>query len=103
MINRRKFLEQTSLAGAITLIPGVLKSASSNSKDLLVTDKPVVISTWSHGLEANEAAIKVLNNGGSIVDAVEQGVWIPEADPENMSVGRGGLPDIEGVVTLDAS
>ncbi|MAZ93755.1 MAG: glycosylasparaginase [Lentimicrobiaceae bacterium] len=103
MINRRKFLEQTSVAGALTLIPGVLKSASLNSKIPSVSNKPVVISTWNHGLESNEAVIKVLNNGGSIVDAVEQGVWIPEADPENMSVGRGGLPDIEGVVTLDAS
>jgi isoaspartyl peptidase/L-asparaginase-like protein (Ntn-hydrolase superfamily) len=39
----------------------------------------------------------------NIVDAVEQGVWIPEADPKNMSVGLGGFPDREGHVTLDAS
>ena len=36
------------------------------------------------------------------VDAVENGVKIPEADPESMSVGLGGLPDREGKVTLDA-
>jgi isoaspartyl peptidase/L-asparaginase-like protein (Ntn-hydrolase superfamily) len=44
-----------------------------------------------------------LNNGGTIVDAVEQGVWVPEADPNNRSVGLGGMPDRDGHVTLDAS
>ncbi len=37
--------------------------------------------------------MEVLSKGGSVVDAVEQGVWIPEADPRNMSVGLGGFPD----------
>jgi len=64
---------------------------------------PMVISTWNHGYEANEAAWKVLENGGSAVDAVEAGVRIPEADPDNLSVGYGGLPDRDGHVTLDAS
>jgi isoaspartyl peptidase/L-asparaginase-like protein (Ntn-hydrolase superfamily) len=64
---------------------------------------PVIISTWNHGLPSNEAAMKVLDNGGSIVDAVEQGVWVPEADPNNRSVGLGGMPDRDGYVTLDAS
>jgi N4-(beta-N-acetylglucosaminyl)-L-asparaginase len=36
------------------------------------------------------------------LDAVEAGVKIPEADPENHSVGYGGLPDRDGRVTLDA-
>jgi len=36
------------------------------------------------------------------LDAVEQGVKVTESDPENMSVGLGGLPDRDGNVTLDA-
>ena len=63
----------------------------------------MVISTWNHGYEANEAAWKVLEGGGSALDAVEQGVRVPEADPNNMSVGYGGIPDRDGHVTLDAS
>ena len=63
----------------------------------------MVISTWNHGYEANEAAWKVLASGGSALDAVEQGVRVPEADPDNLSVGYGGLPDRDGHVTLDAS
>ncbi len=64
---------------------------------------PLVISTWNHGLDANEAAMAVINGGGRALDAAEAGVKIPEADPENMSVGLGGLPDRDGKVTLDAS
>ena len=64
---------------------------------------PVVVSTWRHGLPSNEAAMKILQQGGSVVDAVEHGVWVPEGDPENHSVGLGGYPDRDGHVTLDAS
>lgn len=64
--------------------------------------KPLVVSTWRHGLPANEAAWKVIADGGRALDAVEAGVRVPEADPEVMSVGYGGRPDREGHVTLDA-
>ncbi len=69
-------------------------------KETLV--KPLVISTWNHGLPANEAAWKILSTGGSALDAVEKGVMVAEADPEETSVGYGGFPDREGNVTLDA-
>ncbi len=64
--------------------------------------KPVVISTWNHGIPANETAWKILNKGGSALDAVEQGVRTAEANPEIQTVGLGGFPDREGNVTLDA-
>jgi N4-(beta-N-acetylglucosaminyl)-L-asparaginase len=63
---------------------------------------PIVMSTWKFGLEANVGAINALKNNLSAVDAVEAGVMIPEADPQNSSVGYGGLPDRDGRVTLDA-
>lgn len=65
--------------------------------------KPVVISTWKHGIEANEAAYKILKDGGNSLDAVEYGVKVAEDDPKVLSVGYGGLPDERGVVTLDAA
>ncbi|UOB18092.1 isoaspartyl peptidase/L-asparaginase family protein [Abyssalbus ytuae] len=64
--------------------------------------KPIVISTWNHGLPANEEAWKILSKGGKALDAVEQGVRTAEADPANHTVGIGGFPDREGNVTLDA-
>ncbi|MFQ6616826.1 MAG: N(4)-(beta-N-acetylglucosaminyl)-L-asparaginase [Fidelibacterota bacterium] len=63
---------------------------------------PVVISTWRHGQPANREAMKVLDRGGSVLDAVEQGIRVVEADPDVRSVGLGGHPDEKGNVTLDA-
>ena len=63
---------------------------------------PLVISTWAPNVKANAAAWEILAKGGRALDAVEAGVRIPEADPEDTSVGYGGLPDRDGNVTLDA-
>ncbi len=62
----------------------------------------IVLSTWSHGLPANAKAWEVLQAGGTVLDAVEQGVAVVESDFTNRSVGLGGMPDRDGKVTLDA-
>ena len=66
------------------------------------TMKPIVISTWEHGLAANDNAWKVLKANGPAIDAVELGVRTTESDMKNRSVGIGGRPDRDGHVTLDA-
>ncbi len=98
MQNRRKFIKLSALG-----IP-LLSSLDSFSKVVTPTlgNLPIVISTWDFGIAANQAAWKVLAKGGRALDAVEQGVHVPEADPKNQSVGYGGLPDRDGHVTLDA-
>ena len=63
---------------------------------------PMALSTWNHGLKANEEAMKLLLSQGNALDAVEAGVKISEADPTIQSVGLGGRPDKDGHVTLDA-
>ncbi len=65
--------------------------------------KPIVISTWKHGLDANKAAYEIMKNGGNSLDSAEQGVRVSEDDPAVLSVGYGGLPDADGRVTLDAA
>ncbi len=65
--------------------------------------KPIVISTWKHGLAANEVAYGIMAEGGNSLDAAEEGVKVSENDPTVLSVGFGGLPDCEGRVTLDAA
>ena len=62
----------------------------------------IVISTWSHGIKANDEAWRILSEGGKSIDAVEAGVKVTEADITNRSVGIGGRPDRDGHVTLDA-
>jgi L-asparaginase/N4-(beta-N-acetylglucosaminyl)-L-asparaginase len=64
---------------------------------------PVFLSTWAHGKPANERAAEVFHGGGSLLDAVEKGINVPEDDPKVMSVGYGGLPNAEGEVELDAA
>ena len=74
-------------------------SMSGNSQKKII---PAVISTWDFGLAANQDAWKLLSNGGNSLDAVEIGVQNAESDLNNSSVGKGGAPDREGHVTLDA-
>lgn len=107
-LNRRKFIKKSALSASGLMVGSALiaNSTSPNPKPSPGGESnsgPVIISTWRHGMEANEAALKTLENNGSVLDAVEAGVMVCEADPDNMSVGLGGLPDREGNVTLDAS
>ena len=101
MTNRRNFLKGSLLAAAGTLMTSRVKSAVQ-PKSPTVKNKPMVISTWIHGLEANEASIECMANGGNCTDGAEAGVRVTEADPDNMTVGIGGFPDRDGNVTLDA-
>jgi len=95
-LKRRDFLK-TSVVGFAA--PTILLSDQEIKTN---NNKPIILSTWSHGLPANDAGWKVLQNGGSAMDAAEAGARIPEADPTSTSVGLGGLPDEQGNVTLDA-
>ncbi|TDQ11948.1 N(4)-(beta-N-acetylglucosaminyl)-L-asparaginase [Pedobacter metabolipauper] len=102
MFNRRKFIKATALSATLLAVDrknaaGMIPQNSGHAEV-----KPIVISTWDFGIAANQAAWKVLSAGGRSLDAVEQGVHVPEADPKNQSVGYGGLPDRDGHVTLDA-
>lgn len=102
MNTRRKFLQQTILGGlAIGQAEGLLDRLGSiepANKNAF----PVVISTWGPNVKANAAAWQVLQSGGYALDAIEAGIKVPEADPEDTSVGYGGHPDRDGHVTLDA-
>ena len=95
-MKRRNFIK----AGAVGLASPMLLAGNKEMK--VNTNNPIVISTWLHGIPANEASIEVLKKNGSALDAVEAGVRVTEADAENQSVGLGGRPDSEGNVTLDA-
>jgi len=103
-MSRRKFLKTSALGIGGLLVSKIATSTSSNSSSLYTTikNKPIVISTWNHGLAANKAAWEILESGGNALDAVEAGVRVTESDAANRSVGLGGLPDKEGKVTLDA-
>ena len=95
-MKRRDFLK----TGAIGItVPSVIFGDSNINTN---KNNPIILSTWNHGLPANDVAWKVLENDGSAMDAAEAGARVAEADPTITSVGFGGLPDEQGNVTLDA-
>lgn len=103
-MKRRSFFKLGITAAALGLVK---PSKAANVIEKVTTDldevvKPIVISTWEHGMAANENAWKVLNANGPALDAVEHGVRTTESDLTNRSVGIGGRPDRDGHVTLDA-
>ena len=103
MYNRRKFITQTSVAGATLLSGNAFADLIPLDNPINpVENNPIVISTWDFGIAANAAAWQILKNNGRALDAVEKGVHVPEADAKNTTVGLGGLPDRDGKVTLDA-
>lgn len=101
MTSRRSFIKQGTLTGILS-VGGALSCGKSTAPTAQEVNKPVAISTWDHGLAANDAGWQILSTGGSALDAVEAGVMVTESDPEVKTVGLGGRPDRNGHVTLDA-
>ena len=103
-MKRRQFVQTAALVG----VPGIL-SATRRQTGLPGTgegsspaNREIVVSTWNFA-GAGESAFHVLQDGGTPLDAVEQGIRVVEADPSVTSVGIGGFPDRDGHLTLDAS
>lgn len=107
-MNRRKFLKKggRGAAGlsAVSLVPTAALTACAQDEKkeaASAVNKPLVIATWNVP-NATAEAWKALQEGQSALDAVERGTKIEEADTKNQSVGKGGRPDRDGQVTLDA-
>jgi len=110
---RRKFFATTlaggALAGAERLFADSLPSTgeSLNGAKLFespdtVAKRPVILSS-ANGLNALGKGMDILKSGGDTLEAVVAAVTIVEDDPNDDSVGYGGLPNELGVVELDAS
>jgi len=63
----------------------------------------MIIVASSNGKVGISAAMGVLRNGGSAIDAVEAGIRLVESNPDDNTVGLGGIPNLLGQVELDAS
>jgi N4-(beta-N-acetylglucosaminyl)-L-asparaginase len=106
-MKRRKFLKNSSLTTVGIVSASALTSCKTENqtKETVAPPtkpiKPIVVCTWNFH-NATSKAWEVLSNGGNALDAVEQGVRVEEADETNETVGKGGRPDRDGNVTLDA-
>jgi len=99
-ITRRGFLRTAAATAAIG--PLAAHTTHSHASGETRPHDPVVIAS-ANGLRATAKAAEMIAKGTMPVDAVVAGVGIIEADPEDHSVGYGGLPNERGVVELDAS
>ena len=102
MHSRRKFIKQSIVGAASISVLSTAISCDNKNKSNGPIRKPIVISTWDFGVAANRAAWEILGKNGRSLDAVEKGVKVAEADLSNPTVGKGGYPDRDGHVTLDA-
>jgi N4-(beta-N-acetylglucosaminyl)-L-asparaginase len=109
--SRRKFF-LTSAAGSVVAGVGKLfgRTPLDASGDALLTSLPIpaagkrpLIISSSNGLHALDKGMDILKKGGDTLDAVVAAVTAVEDDPNDDSVGYGGLPNEEGEVELDAS
>ena len=105
--SRRRFLTTTAAASAAALVsPPFGESLATATAQAPApspsADSGFVLVTSSNGLEAAKAARQALIQGYDPLDAAIAGVNIPELDPDDMTVGYGGIPNEEGVVQLDA-
>lgn len=110
-LDRRRFLIASGLAAAS---PALVRPARAGASVAGARSRrqpghagdehrgPCVIAS-GNGLAAVEKAMADMKAGADPVDAIVAGVGIVEADPNDMSVGYGGLPNEEGVVQLDSS
>jgi N4-(beta-N-acetylglucosaminyl)-L-asparaginase len=104
-LSRREFVTG-ALAGAALVVPRALDGAPSIATRRA---RPIVISSANGNRSRNaegrtcvETAFEMITRGEDVLDALIAGVNIVELDPEDTSVGYGGLPNAEGVVQLDS-
>ena len=101
MIDRRKFIKTLSALGiSIPAMKSELVGKTSTAKK----DNPIIL--CSRGEQWGRKVLKpgwdILRKNGKLLDAIEKSANVTELDPNDTSVGYGGLPNEDGVVQLDA-
>ena len=89
------------LIGGSAAVAGLAATSGWAAPAAAPGGRPVAVAS-ANGLEAVRLAVRRMEAGAPPVDAAVDGVALVEADPEDVTVGLGGLPNSEGVVQLDA-
>ncbi len=102
-VSRRRFLGVSGAAVTALTVPGAAGAAASTPAiHLRKAARPAAVSS-ANGIRGVARAVELMASGSDTLDAAVEGVKIQELDPEDTSVGYGGLPNEAGVVQLDAS
>tara|TARA_B100001758_G_scaffold93981_1_gene80256 strand:+ start:138 stop:1178 length:1041 start_codon:yes stop_codon:yes gene_type:complete len=99
MNSRRKFIKNLTAVGAtVPLVANIEAKPKKNKGPVILCSRGEV---W--GEKVLKPGWDILTNNGKLLDAIEVSSNVTELDPEDTSVGYGGLPNEHGVVQLDAS
>jgi N4-(beta-N-acetylglucosaminyl)-L-asparaginase len=109
-LNRRDFLVATAATAAASLAAAAPRALFGEAPAVIVPKgKPIVVASANGNVFKNggdmtgvQKAFTLMTQGADVLDALVAGVNILELDPEEDSVGYGGLPNAEGVVQLDS-
>lgn len=99
-VTRRDVLRLGVAAGVASCLPPGLAAAGEQAGGA-PNAGPIAIAS-GNGARAVAQAVELMSQGKDVVEAAVEGVVLVEEDPEDMSVGYGGLPNEAGVVELDA-
>lgn len=99
-MKRRTFLQKSIVSGMS--VAAINQIASENVFAQNSQNGSLIAVSSANGLPATQKAMDMMQSGEDAIDAVIAGVNIVEDDPNDHSVGLGGLPNEEGVVELDA-
>jgi len=99
MTTRRKFIKNISAIGATAPLINSLNATANQSKG------PVILCSRGEvwGEKVLQPGWDILSGDGTLLDAIEKSANVTELDPDDTSVGYGGLPNEHGIVQLDAS
>ncbi len=105
-VSRREFIGAAATAAVVAGASPTLGADGSSGGErqrssLPSPSRPVVIAS-GNGMRATEKAMAMIQAGNDPLDAVIAGVNIVEEDPNDHSVGYGGIPNEDGVVELDS-
>lgn len=117
MMNRRRFMASTAAAGLAAAAGPIVTAAGAGPESRRAPEvrvqnaaRPVIVGSANGLTRKNggtqscvELAFEKMMAGEDVLDALVAGVTIVELDPDDTSVGYGGLPNADGVVQLDAS
>lgn len=98
-VSRRDFLGQTS---AVLAAGALARPIGAPAIILPQATRPASVGS-TNSLAGMELAVRLVEGGTDTLDAIVEGVKTVELDPNDDSVGYGGLPNEDGVVQLDAS
>lgn len=102
-VSRRTFLKSGAILGVGAMVqPQTLVAGAVERAGTVLARGPIAISS-ANGLNAVQKAYELMLSGSDALDAVISGVNLVEEDPNDITVGYGGIPNEEGVVELDAA